>query len=228
MTHELRSTHDACGIKWPALSYHIPCRAHVIQLAFVELMSSFGVKGCTKWWEDHERDQRFGENESIDIGKSQTLRKVGNASINQVSAMRLGLAKLIEKVHIAWYVESTETDHHIAENACCIDYTHTWSSKQVYWLSKSLIPHCSTSDYEWENTFEQYIAVTPEGLLITSIHRWVASKSKIHQMPATVHNSRWMYNCDVCHGCIEAIPILDPVDVEEACSHIPSHYHSVQ
>jgi len=101
MTHELRSTHDACGIKWPPLSYHIPCRAHVIQLAFGELMSSFGVKGCTKSWEDHERDQQFGENESIDIGKSQTLRKVGNASINHVSAMRLGLAKLIEKVHIA-------------------------------------------------------------------------------------------------------------------------------
>jgi hypothetical protein len=101
MTHELRSTNDACGIEWPALCYHRPCGPHGTQLAVGELMSSFGVKGCTKSWEDHERDEQFGENESIDIGKSQTLRKVCNAAINQVSAMRLGLAKLIEKVHIA-------------------------------------------------------------------------------------------------------------------------------
>ena len=50
-------------------------------------MSSFGVKGCTKSWEAHEYDQQFGENESIDIGKSQGLRKDGNARINNVSAM---------------------------------------------------------------------------------------------------------------------------------------------
>jgi len=28
--------------------------------------------------------------------------------------------------------ESPETDPHIADNACCIDYADTWSSKQVY------------------------------------------------------------------------------------------------
>jgi hypothetical protein len=66
--------------------------AHIIQLAVGVFMSSLAVNGCTKSWEAHERDQQFGENESIDIGKSQRLRKEGNATINQVSAMRPGLA----------------------------------------------------------------------------------------------------------------------------------------
>jgi hypothetical protein len=75
--------------------------AHIIQLALGALVSSLGVNGCTKSWEAHECDQQFGENESIDIGKSQRLRKEGNASINKVSAMRTGLAKNIEKVRIS-------------------------------------------------------------------------------------------------------------------------------
>jgi len=37
-----------------------------------------------------------------------------------------------------------------------------------------------------------------------------------------------MDDCEVCHGSFEAIPILDPVDVEEAYSHIALRYHSVQ
>jgi len=77
-------------------------------------MSSFGVKGCTKSWEAHEYDQQFGENESIDIGKSQGLRKDGNARINNVSAMWPGLAKIFEKVCISWYFEPPETDLHVA------------------------------------------------------------------------------------------------------------------
>jgi hypothetical protein len=36
-------------------------------------MSSFGVKGRTKFWEAHEHDQQFEENQSIDIEKSQRL-----------------------------------------------------------------------------------------------------------------------------------------------------------
>jgi hypothetical protein len=75
--------------------------AHVIQLALGAFMSSLGGNGHTKFWEAHEREQQFGENESTDIGKSQSLRKEGNARINQVSAMRPGLAKIIEKVHIS-------------------------------------------------------------------------------------------------------------------------------
>jgi len=101
MTGKLQSTLEASGIEWPALRNHIPCIAHVIQLALGAYMSSIGVKGRTKSWEAHERDQQFGENESIDIGKRQRRRKEGNARINKVSGMRPGLAKIIEKVCIS-------------------------------------------------------------------------------------------------------------------------------
>jgi hypothetical protein len=74
---------------------------HVIQLALGAFMSSLRVKGHTKSWVANEHNQQFGENESIDIGKSQRLRQQGNARINKVSAMRPGLAKIIETVHIA-------------------------------------------------------------------------------------------------------------------------------
>ena len=100
MTRELQSTHEASGIDWPALRNHILCMVDFIQLAIGAFMSSLGVKGRTKSWEAHERDEQFGENEGIDIGKNQRLRKEGNARINKVSAMQPGLAKIIEKVRI--------------------------------------------------------------------------------------------------------------------------------
>jgi len=75
--------------------------AHVIQLALGAFINSLSVKGHAKSWKAHECDQQFGENESIDIGKSQRLRKEGNARINKVSAMRPGLAKIIVKVRIS-------------------------------------------------------------------------------------------------------------------------------
>jgi hypothetical protein len=74
---------------------------HVTQLAVGAFMSSLGVKGHTKSWEAHECNQQFGENESIEIGKSQRLRTNGKARINKVSAMRPSLAKIIEKVCIS-------------------------------------------------------------------------------------------------------------------------------
>ena len=80
-------------------------------------MSGLGVQCHTKSLEAHEHNQQFGENESIDIGKSQRLRKEGNARISKVSAMKPGLAKIIEKVSISQYFESAETDLHVAENA---------------------------------------------------------------------------------------------------------------
>jgi len=45
---------------------------------------------------------------------------------------------------------------------------------------------------------------------------------------ATFHTSRLMDHDEVCHGSIEAISILDPVDVAEVYSHIASHNHSIQ
>jgi hypothetical protein len=101
MTRKLQSTLEVSGIKWPALRNHIPCMAYGIQLAVGAFISSLGVIGHTQSWEAHERNQQFGENESIDIWKSQTLRKEGNARINKVSAITTGLAKIIEKVYIS-------------------------------------------------------------------------------------------------------------------------------
>jgi hypothetical protein len=65
------------------------------------IQSSLSEKARTKSWEAHQCDQQFGENEIIDIGKSQRLCKEGNARINKVSAMKAGLAKIIEKVPIS-------------------------------------------------------------------------------------------------------------------------------
>ena len=75
--------------------------AHIIQWALGAFMSSLGVKGRTKSWEAHEIDQQFGENESTDDGKSQRVRKEGNARIIKVLAMESGLANIIEKVRIS-------------------------------------------------------------------------------------------------------------------------------
>jgi hypothetical protein len=186
MTSELQSTIEASGIEWPALRNHIPCMAHVIQLAWGAFMSRLRVKSCTKSCEAHERDQQFGENESIVIGKSQSLRNQGNSRINQVSAMRPGLAKIIEKVLISWYFESPEADLHLAENACCINYANTWSSKRFYWLLKSQNPHCSTSNCGCEATLELYSGVAQASLPFTGIHALVSSKSKIQWIPAAI------------------------------------------
>jgi len=114
MTGGLQSTLEACGIEFPALRNHTPCMVHVIQLAIGAFMSHLSVKGCTKSWEAHQRDQQFGENESTNIGKSQRHRNEGNARINMVLAMRPGLSKIIETVCISRYFESPETDLHIA------------------------------------------------------------------------------------------------------------------
>jgi hypothetical protein len=97
MMRELQSTLEVSACRWLALSNQIARMAHVIQLALGAYTCSLGVKDCTKSWEAHEHDQQFGENDSIDIGKSQRLRKEGNARIHMVSAMRPALAKIIEK-----------------------------------------------------------------------------------------------------------------------------------
>jgi len=158
MTRELQSTLASSWVEWPALRNHIPCMAQVIQLALGAFMSSLGVKSRTKSWEAHERNQQFGENESIDIGKSQRLRKEGNSRINNVSAMKPSLAKIIEKVRISWYFGSPEIDRHIAENACSIHYADTWSSKWVHWLSKAkvhiaIVPIMDMKTW-WNSTLE--------------------------------------------------------------------------
>jgi len=170
MTRELQSTLEASAIQWRALMNHIPCMAHVIQLALGAFMSSLGVKGRTKSWEAHERDQQFGKNQSTDNKKCQRCRKEGNARIYKVSAMKPGLAKIMEKVCISWYFERPEIDLHIAKNACCIDYADTWSSKWVCWLSNSHRSHCGTTDYGCEDTVGLENGAAQASLPITGIH----------------------------------------------------------
>jgi len=79
MTRKPQSALEASAIPWPASRNLIPCMAHVIQPALGAFMCSLGVKCRTKSWEAHEHDQQFRENERADIGKSQRLRKEGNA-----------------------------------------------------------------------------------------------------------------------------------------------------
>jgi len=179
MTCGLQSTFEDSGIEWPVLKNNSQFLAHFIQLALGAFLSSLGVKSRTKSWEAHECDQQFGENESKDNGKSQTLRKEGNTRNNKVSAMRLGLAKIIEKVRTSTYFESPETALHDAENACCIDYTNTWLSQQVHWLSNSRCPHHSTTDYGCEDTLKLDPRVAWPTLPIIRTHWPVSAKSKI-------------------------------------------------
>jgi hypothetical protein len=101
MTHELQSKHEASRIDRPAVQNHLPCMARIIQLAFGAFMSCLGVKRRTKSWNTPQRDQPFDDNESIDIGESQRLQNEVNVRINKVSAMRPGMAKIIQKVHIS-------------------------------------------------------------------------------------------------------------------------------
>ena len=199
-----------------------------MQLALGAFMSSQGVKGRTKWLEAHERDEQFGENESTEIGKSQRLREEGNARINKVSAMRPGLAKIIEKVRISTYFESAEADLHITENACCMDYADTWSSKWVHSLSKSQSPDRSTFHYGCEDTCELDTGVARACLPIAWIHPGVALKSKILRLPAALHHSGWVDCCQGCHGGFTAIPVLDPLDVETAYRYSASCHHCLQ
>jgi len=97
MTRELQLTLKASAIQWPALRNHMACMAHVIQQALGAFMSSLSVNGRNMSWEVQECNQQFGENESIDIGKRQRLRKEGNARMSIVPAMKAGLGKTIEK-----------------------------------------------------------------------------------------------------------------------------------
>ena len=142
--------------------------------------------------------------------------------------MKPGLAKTIEKVHISWFFESPEIILHKAENARCIEYTDIWLSKRVHWLLQSQSPNRGISNYGCEDTLQLYTVVAWASLPNTGIHTGVALKSETQWLPATFHNSRWMDHCEICRRSMDATSILDPVDVEEAYSHIASRYHSVQ
>jgi len=228
MTWKLQLTFDASGIQWPALKIQIPCMAHGFQLAFGVFMNSFGSKGHTKSLEAHKHKQQFGEKQSVEIVKSQRLRKEGNTRINKVSAMRSGLAMRIEKVCISRNFESPDIDLHIAANACCINYTHTWLSKGVHWLSKNQGTNSTTAYCAWENMVEFDTGVAWGSLPVTRIHLGVATESKTQWLLAIGPNTGWMDYHPASHGSVKAIPILDPLNIKIPFSGSASRYHYIQ
>jgi len=228
MTRELQSTVEASGIRGPAMSNHIPCMVHAIQLALGLFMSCLGVKGCTKSVEAHKRDQQFWKNDTADIGKSQRLRTEGNARMIKVSAMELSLWKIIEKVCISRHFERPKTDLHIAQNASGIDYTDIWSSKWVHGLSKSPSMKWGTTHYGCEDTVEFDTGVAWPSRLITRIDPWGAQEFKIQWLQATFAITEWMDHSEVCDGSFKPILILDPLNVGKAYSNSPSCHNCIQ
>jgi len=70
ITGALQAAFEPSGSELPAFRNHIPCMGHDIQLGEDAFMSSLDAKGHIKCWEADGHDQQFGQNESIDIGKS--------------------------------------------------------------------------------------------------------------------------------------------------------------
>jgi len=58
------------------------------------------------------------------------------------------------------------------------------------------------------------------------LHTPVAWLSIIQRFPAKFNDWRCRDHCELCDGSIEAISILDAVDIEEVYSYIASWYHS--
>jgi len=216
---------ESSGLHW-GTTYHAWCMSYwwlQVDSSAVWLQKATSCRG-----KPMSRISTFGENQSIDVGNSQRLPKEDNARINRVLATRPGFVKLIEKVRISRYFESAETDLHIADDACCIDYADTWSSKRVHSLSKSQSLDHSTTYYWCEETLKLDIGVSWASLRIMRIHPWVALQLKLQWVPATLHNTGWMNHCQVHHRCFEAIWILDPVDVTDSSSRIASRNDSLQ
>jgi len=227
-TRELQTILETLRIKCPGVENHIPCIVNIIQHALGAFTSSLSVKRHTKSWEAHDCGQHFGENDSVDIGNSQSHGNEGNAIINKVSAMRPGLAKIIEKVWISSNSECSTTDVHIAANPCCNIYADTWSSKRVDWLPNSECTDRSTDYYGFEDPMEYNPGVAWANLPITRIDSRVAQISRMQWLPATGKTSWCMGHPEVHDDICKAIPVQDPVDVKEAYSYSASHYHYPQ
>jgi hypothetical protein len=75
MPERQQSTLESSGIEWPIVTNRIPRTAPIIQLLLGPGTSSLGVKGPNISCEAHHHNQQLGENENIDIGRSQRLRK---------------------------------------------------------------------------------------------------------------------------------------------------------
>jgi len=147
ITCKLQFTNVTSGIDRPTMMNPKPDMAHVMQIALCAFRICLSVNSHIKSWKTSECNSQFGENETTDIGTSVRLRKEGNARINKLCAISPGLAKMIKKECISRYFEHSETDLIIAANACCVEYTDTWSSTGVHWLSKRKCTNYSTTHY---------------------------------------------------------------------------------
>jgi len=195
MTRKVQWTLEFSRLQWTALRDHIPFMAHFIQLPLWPFMNRPCVEGGTKSSEAHEREQQFNENDGLHIGKNQRLQKEGNARIHKVSAIRPGVAMIIEKVRISLFFDYPDTNLHEAENACWIYYFDSWPSNGDQWLSKFQSLHRATSNYGCDDAWELNTGVAPVHLQITGIVTQVAPKPKIQWISANFHNSKLMKHC---------------------------------
>jgi hypothetical protein len=113
------------------------------------------------------------------------------------------------------------------------EYWLYWSHWQVFieWVhlvSKSQSPHRSTTYHGCKDKLTLDTRVHWASPPITTIDLWVAPKSKIQWLPATLNNTELMDYCQVRHGSLMAILILDARDIKVAYGHIACCYHSPQ
>ena len=146
MAWELQSSLEASGIEWPAWRNHIPCMAHVIQLALGSFISCLAVNGFTRSWEGHERNHQLGENERIYIGKSQRIRQEGHVQMNKMLAIKSVLVKIIwESMYFVIFWKSWNWISYTRE---CV----------LYWLRwHLLVEMCSVTVKKRHSTSGYYI-----------------------------------------------------------------------
>jgi hypothetical protein len=116
----------------------------------------------------------------------------------------------------------------MAENACHLDYVDTWSAKQVHLPSRSQSANWCTPSYGCGDTEKFESGVVRARHQIMRIHPCIAQESKIQWFPTTLHNIGGINQCEACCGCLEASPVVDPVDVEKAFGNSALHYHYQQ
>ena len=91
MVKELQASLKAMEVEWSAAQNHIPCMAHVIQLALSAFIQSLGVKGRSKSWED-------GVCDSLMEDRKGKKAKAGSVRVKKIVDMPAGFFKIIEKV----------------------------------------------------------------------------------------------------------------------------------
>ena len=90
MVKELQRSLKAMEVDWSAAQNHVPCMAHVIQLALAAFMKSLGIQRRNRSWEDGVRDTLTEEQGA----KS----KMGSCRIAKIGSLKTGFSKIIEKV----------------------------------------------------------------------------------------------------------------------------------